>query len=257
MGFLVYEDETLEDLQLNNLYIIQKKESSFRFGMDAVILAGFAKAGPGDTVVDLGTGTGIIAILMSAKTKADKIIGIEIQPDIADMARRSVEGNGLASRVSIEVMDIKEAASRLPAGRIDVVVANPPYTKCGGGLVNPSESRAISRHEILCTLGDVVKAASMLLRNHGEFYMVHRPDRLCDIMVEMRKNRLEPKELRLVCPRVGEAPSLVLVRGKRNGNPGMKLLAPLYIYDSDGSYTSEVRSIYGLMGNHQASDDAG
>lgn len=245
LGFLVYDDETLEDLQLNNLYIIQKKES-FRFGMDAVLLAGFAKARPGDTIVDLGTGTGIMAILMSAKTMADKIIGLEIQPDIADMARRSVEGNGLSSRVSIEVLDIKDAARHLPAGGIDVVVTNPPYTKWGGGLVNPDESRAISRHEILCTLEDVVKTASSLLRCHGEFYMVHRPDRLCDIMVEMRNNQLEPKELRMVCPRAGDAPSLLLIKGIRRGNSGMKLLAPLYIYDADGNYTSEVRSIYGL-----------
>jgi len=244
LEFRVYEDETLEDLQLDNLYIIQKKKS-FRFGMDAVLLAGFARAGAGDTVVDLGTGSGIVAILMSAKTKAEKIIGIEIQPDIADMARRSVEGNNLSSRVSIEVMDIKEAADRLPSGRIDVVVSNPPYTKCGGGLVSPGESRAISRHEILCTLEDVVKAASSLLRNHGEFYMVHRPDRLSDIVTEMRRYRLEPKELRIVCPRFGDAPSLLLIKGVRNGNPGMKLLAPLYIYDADGNYTDEVRAIYG------------
>lgn len=245
MGFLVYEDETLEDLQTNNLFLIQKKDA-FRFGMDAVLLAGFARAKPGDTIVDLGTGTGIVAILLSAKTRAEKIIGLEIQPDIADMARRSVEGNGLAGRVSIEVMDIKEAASYLPAGGIDVVVANPPYTKWGGGLVNPDESRAISRHEILCTLKDVVRTAASLLKFHGEFYMVHRPDRLCDIMVEMRNNQLEPKELRMVCPRVGDVPSLLLIKGLRKGNPGMKLLAPLYIYDADGNYSSEVRSIYGI-----------
>ena len=159
MGFLVNDDETLENLLLDNLFIIQKKDS-FRFGMDAVLLAAFARARPGETIVDLGTGTGIVAILMSAKTKAKKIIGIEIQPDIAEMARRSVEGNGLSDKVSIEVMDIMEASRHLPAGKIDVVVANPPYSKWGGGLPNPDESRAISRHEILCALEDVVMAAS-------------------------------------------------------------------------------------------------
>jgi len=255
LGFLVYDDETLEDLQLNNLYIIQKKDA-FRFGMDAVLLAGFAKARPGETIVDLGTGTGIIAILLSAKTRAERIIGLEIQPGIADMARRSVEGNGLSGRVSIEVMDIREAAHHLPAGEIDVVVANPPYTKWGGGLVNPDESRAISRHEIMCTLKDVVKTAASLLRYHGEFYMVHRPDRLCDIMVEMRKNQLEPKELRIVCPRAGDPPSLLLIKGMRNGNPGMKLLSPLYIYDADGNYTIEARSIYNLPEKADTPDDA-
>jgi len=246
LGFQVYEDETLEDLQLNNLWLIQKKDS-FRFGMDAVLLADFAKAGPGDTVVDLGTGTGIVAILMSAKTQARKFIGLEIQPDIADMARRSVEGNGLSQRVSIQEMDIKEVAIRLPAGKHDVVVTNPPYTKWGGGLINPNESRAIARHEILCTLADVLRAAAHLLKVRGAFYMVHRPDRLCDIMVEMRKNQLEPKVLRMVYPRPGEPPSLLLIKGIRNGNPGMRLMAPLYIYDTDGNYTGELRSIYGLL----------
>jgi len=246
LGFEVYDDETLEDLQLNNLRLIQKRDA-FRFGMDAVLLADFAKAGPGDSVVDLGTGSGIVAILMSARTQAEKIIGLEIQPEIADMARRSVEGNGLSHRISIQQMDIREAASRLPVGKYDVVVTNPPYTRCGGGLINPNESRAIARHEILCTLEDVVKAAAHLLRVRGEFYMVHRPDRLCDIMVEMRKNQLEPKVLRMVCPRPGDPPSLLLVMGIRNGNPGMKLLAPLYIYDTDGNYTGELRSIYGLL----------
>jgi len=255
MGFLVYDDETLEDLQLNNLYIIQKKDS-FRFGMDAVLLAGFSRARPGETIVDLGTGTGILAILLAAKTRAERIVGIEIQPGIADMARRSVEGNGLSGRVSIEVMDIREAARHLPAGEIDVVVTNPPYTKWGGGLINPEQSRAISRHEILCTLEDVVKAASSLLRHHGEFYMVHKPDRLCDIMVEMRKNQLEPKELRMVCPRMGDPPSLILIRGMRGGNPGMKLLQPLYIYDSDGNYTKEARSIYATPENDFMPEDA-
>ncbi len=255
MGFLVNDDETLENLLLDNLFIIQKKDS-FRFGMDAVLLAAFARARPGETIVDLGTGTGIVAILMSAKTKAKKIIGIEIQPDIAEMARRSVEGNGLSDKVSIEVMDIMEASRHLPAGKIDVVVANPPYTKWGGGLPNPDESRAISRHEILCALEDVVMAASSLLRHHGEFYMVHRPDRLCDIMVEMRKNHLEPKELRVVCPRVGDAPSLLLIKGLRNGNPGMKLLSPLYIYDANGNYTSELRSIYNMSEKADTPDDA-
>lgn len=245
MGFQVYDDETLEDLQLNNLFLIQKKES-FRLGMDAVLLSGFAKARPGDCIVDLGTGTGIVAILLSAKTQAGRIIGLEIQPELADMARRSVEGNGLSHRISIEVMDIREAASHLPAGKHDVVVTNPPYTKWGGGLVNPDESKAISRHEILCTLEDVVKTAAFLLRYHGEFYMVHRPDRLCDIMVEMRKNQLEPKELRMICPRAGDPPSLLLIKGIRNGSSGMKLLAPLYIYDADGGYSSELKSIYGL-----------
>lgn len=242
MSFTVFENETLEDLQINNLFLIQKKDA-FRFGMDAVLLANFARAKPGSKVIDLGTGTGIIPLLLSTKTKAKSIMGIEIQPEIAEMAERSVQGNGLSDRIQIQKFDIRECRQKLSTV-FDVVVTNPPYTKIGGGIVNPMETKAMARHEILCTLSDVIRTASELLKYHGEFYMVHRPDRLCDIMVEMRSFKLEPKELRLVCPREGETPSLILIKGLNKGNAGMKLLPPLNIYDVNGNYSDETRIYY-------------
>lgn len=244
MGFIVLEGETLEDLQLNNLYIIQKRDA-FRFGMDAVLLANSVRARLGDRVVDLGTGTGIIPMLLTARTQAAKITGIEIQPDIADMAVRSVEGNGLGERIEIRVMDIKNCKEKL-GNDYEIVVTNPPYTRYGSGLVNPDEAKAIARHEIMCTLSDVIEASASLLKYHGEFYMVHRPDRLCDIMTEMRRFGLEPKELRLVCPRIGDPASLILIKGINKGNPGMRQLSTLYIYDASGNYSKEARICYGM-----------
>jgi len=244
LNFIIHDDESLEDLQINQLYILQKK-TEFRFGMDAVLLANFVMARLGARIIDLGTGTGILPLLISAKTQAERIIGIEIQHEIAEMAKRSVTGNALDDRIEIMELDIKACVETLGSCCCDVVVSNPPYTKVGSGLVNPDSSKAIARHEILCSLRDIVMTAAALLKNHGEFYMVHRPDRLCDIMTEMRNARIEPKLLRLVCPRLGQAPSLILVSGMKNGNPGMKHLPPLFIYTPSGDYSEEARVIYG------------
>ena len=243
MNFTVMPDETLEDLKLNGLYILQKK-AAFRFGVDAVILSHFVSARKDQKILDIGTGTGIIPILLSAKTEAKFITGLEIQYDIAAMARRSVEGNDLNDRIEIITGDIKEAHSLFGASVYDVVVTNPPYTKVGGGLTNSDNSKAIAKHELFCTLDDVLKNAAYALKPQGVFYMVHRPDRLTDILVGMRKYKLEPKLIRMVCPREGEAPSLLLVKGLKNGNPGLKVLQQLIIYDKNGQYTAETRMIY-------------
>lgn len=245
MSFAVLPDETLEDLQLNGLFILQKKDS-FRFGMDAVLLSNFVMAGKDKRVLDLGTGTGIIPILLSAKTKAQKFIGIEIQPEIADMAQRSVDGNNLGNKIEVVKGDIKQAVSIFGKGSFDVVVTNPPYTRVGSGLVNPGDTKAISRHEIYCTLHDILKISADLLKPHGEFFMVHRPERLTDIIDGMRKVNLEPKILRMVCARLGKEPSLILIKGLKNGNSGMKIMPVLYIYDGDGNYTDEARIQYSI-----------
>jgi len=245
MAFVVMPDETLEDLQLNGLFILQKKDS-FRFGMDAVLLSNFVTAGRGKSVLDLGTGTGIIPILLSAKTKAEKIIGIEIQQEMADMAQRSVDGNNLGDMIGIVKGDIRQAVSIFGKSSFDVVVTNPPYTRAGSGYVNPEDSRAISRHEILCKLEDVLKTSAEILKPNGEFFMVHRPERLADIIDGMRQVNLEPKLLRLVCARVGKEPSLILIKGLKSGNPGMKIVPVLYIYDENGDYTIEARIQYSM-----------
>ncbi len=243
MGFVVLPDETLEDLQIQGLFILQKMDA-FRFGLDAVLLSNFVVARRHQKVLDLGTGTGIIPILLAAKTEAQSITGIEIQPDISAMAQRSVDGNGLNNRVKIVTGDIKSAVSLLGASIYDVIVSNPPYTKVGGGVVNLSESKAIARHELLCALEDVLVNTAALLKPQGEFFMVHRPDRLTDIMEGMRKVKIEPKLLRLVCPREGDKPSLILIKGLKNGNPGLAILPNLVMYDQGGQYTEEASILY-------------
>lgn len=238
MGFMSLPDETLEDLQLKGLYILQKKDA-FRFGMDAVLLSSFVSAKKHQRILDLGTGTGIIPILLAAKTDAEWITGLEIQPEIAAMAKRSVDGNGLNNRVDIVEGDIKDVGTLLGPATYDVVVTNPPYTRVGSGLLNPVESKAIARHEISCTLEDVLVNGASMLKPQGNFFMVHRPDRLTDVLEGMRKVRVEPKFLCMVCPREGDAPSLFLVKGSKNGNPGIKIMPNLVIYDKEGQYTKE------------------
>lgn len=246
MGFEVLPDETLEDLQINGLFLLQKKDS-FRFGMDAVLLSNFVKAKEHRNVLDLGTGTGIIPVLVSAKTNAKSITGLEIQSDIADMAKRSIDGNNLNHRISIKKGDIKEAVSIFGAATYDIVVTNPPYSKVGSGRINNQDSKAISKHELCCNLDDVLTNSAAILKPQGEFYMVHRPERLTDIIVGMRKVKIEPKLLRMVCPYSGKAPSLLLVKGLKNGNPGLKVLPDLIIYDEFGEYTKEARIQYSIV----------
>lgn len=245
MGFDIWPDETLEDLQLNGLFLLQKK-SSFRFGMDAVLLSNFVTAKKGQRILDLGTGTGIIPVLLSAKTKAEKITGLEIQSDIVDMAHRSIVGNTLNDIIEIVKGDIKEAVSIFGAATYDIVVTNPPYIRSGSGLINTADTKAIARHEIYCTLGDVLKSSAGLLKPQGEFFMVHRPERLTDILEGMRKVKIEPKILRMVCSKVGKEPSLLLVKGLKNGNPGIKILPSLIIYDETGKYTQEAQIQYSI-----------
>ncbi len=236
--------ERLDDLQRNGLKIIQDPER-FCFGMDAVLLSGFATAPEGGRVLDLGTGTGIIPILMSAKTKAAELVGLEIQPDSADMASRSVKLNDLESKIKIVQGDIKEAGQLFEAASFDVVTSNPPYMIGGHGLQNPEAPKAIARHEVMCELEDVVKAAARCLKSGGKFYMVHRPFRLAEIMVVMHDYKLEPKRMQLVYPFVDKEPSMVLIEGARGGKSRITVEKPLIIYQSPGKYTDEIYDIYG------------
>jgi tRNA1Val (adenine37-N6)-methyltransferase len=238
------ENETVDDLQCKGLKIIQKKDG-YRFGIDAVLLSSFADVRKNDKVIDLGTGSGIIPILISAKTGAKSITGLEIQPDMAEMACRSVRMNDLEEKISIVCGDIKKAAEIFGKSSFNCVISNPPYMNKGGGLVNPAEMRAISRHEILCTLEDVISAANKLLPPAGRFAMIHRPERIADIICLMRKYSIEPKSMRFVHPSPYKKPGMVLIRGAKNGNAQLKVLEPLYIYNSEGNYTDEINRIYG------------
>lgn len=239
----ILENERLDDLQYKGLKLLQKKDG-FCFGVDAVLLSHFAQVAKDSTVIDLGTGTGIIAVLLAGKREPRKVIGLEIQPEIAEMAARSVKLNGLEDKVEIVQGDIKDAVKLFGASSFDAVVSNPPYMEKGGGLLNPADTKAIARHEILCTLEDVVSAAARLLKPGGRFYMVHRPQRLADIICQMRSHTIEPKYLRLIHPSPGKKPNLLLISGTRNGNPELVVQEPLYIYDSEGHYSREIDQIY-------------
>ncbi|MBQ9304259.1 tRNA1(Val) (adenine(37)-N6)-methyltransferase [Butyrivibrio sp.] len=237
--------ERLDDLQRNGYRIIQDPDK-FCFGMDAVLLSGFASAPDGGRVLDLGTGTGIIPILMAAKTGAKELVGLEIQPESAEMANRSVILNDLEEKVKIVEGDIKEAGELFEAASFDVVTSNPPYMIGGHGLQNPDGPKAIARHEVLCDLEDVVKAASRCLKPGGKFYMVHRPFRLAEIMVVMNRYKLEPKRMRLVYPFIDKEPSMVLIEGARGGKSRITVEPPLIIYESQHKYTKEIYDIYGF-----------
>ena len=241
---LLKENERIDDLQRNHYRIIQDP-GRFCFGMDAVLLSGFAKAKQGDRVLDLGTGTGIIPILMEAKTSAKNLVGLEIQPDSADMARRSVRLNGLEKKIEIITGDIKEAESLFGAASFDVVTSNPPYMTEHHGITNPEAPKAIARHELLCSLEDVISQSSRLLKPGGNFFMVHRPFRLVDIFVLLREYKLEPKRMKLVYPFADKEPNMVLIEGLRGGNPHITIEKPLIVYQKPGVYTEEIYDIYG------------
>ncbi len=243
MQVTLRETERIDDLQRNNLKIIQDP-SKFCFGMDAVLLSGFASVKAGEKAIDLGTGTGIIPLLLSAKTDGDHFTGLEIQSDMAEMAARSVAMNDLIERITIDCGDIKEASERYGASSFDVVTSNPPYMIGGHGVQNPESAKAIARHEVKCTLDDIVRETASLLVPHGRCYFVHRPFRLVDLFVSMRNYGVEPKRMRLVYPYVDREPNMVLVEGARGGNPRLTVEKPLVVYQPDGSYTDEIIDIY-------------
>ena len=240
---LIKPGERVDDLERNGLRIIQNREL-FCFGMDAVLLSGFAKVRKGERVIDLGTGTGIIPILLSGKTEGSEFTGLEIQPAVADMARRSVLLNGISDRVNIVEGDIRELPESL-SPPYDVVTSNPPYMKSLHGLANPSDTKAVSRHEVSCTLKDVCSSAARLLNSGGRFYMVHRPLRLPEIITELKAAKLEPKRLRFVHPYKDREANMVLIEAVKGAGPECRVLEPLIIYTEPGKYTEEIYTIYG------------
>ncbi len=276
---ILNENERLDDLEFNNLKIIQNKEG-FCFGIDSVLASNFAsEVKRGSVGVDLGTGTGIISILLASKTNLAKIFGIEIQKEIADMAKRSVELNNLQDKIEILNLNIKDILKekceedglnkekntelknikvngpkkiekeffyeKLKKDSFDFVVTNPPYKKLETGKTNENEYKYVSRHEVEATLEDFIKVSKYLLKDKGAIYMVHRPDRLVDIIELMRKYKLEPKKIRFVYSSIEKPPTLVLIKGIKNANAFLKTEKPLIIYGKDGNYTEEIYKIYG------------
>ena len=243
MKNLVHEHERIDDLQINNLKIIQNPEG-FCFGIDAVLLANFVKLKKNAKVADLGTGTAIIPILLAGKSKTSHFTALEIQKDIADMAERSIKLNRLENRIKILSIDLKDAEKFLEVNKYDVVTSNPPYMH-SKGLINADDKKAISKHEVKCTLEDVIKTASRLLRHNGRVFMVHRPIRLTDIMFYCRQYKLEPKYLQFIHPTYNKKPNLLLLECVKSAKPELKILDPLYVYNGEGEYTDDIFRIYG------------
>ena len=244
MEIKLEENERIDDLEFKNLKVIQNK-NGFCFGMDAVLLSDFAKnIKRNATVLDLGTGTGIIPILLCGKTKLKKVIGVEIQEEVAKMAKKSILLNGLEGRFEILNCNIKELNKIYKKQTFDVIVTNPPYKKQNSGIVNENEKKVISRHEITANLEDFIKIAKDLLKDKGELYMVHRPERLVDILELMRKYKIEPKRIRFVYSNPNSESKLVLIEATKNAKSFVKIEKPLYVYNESGHYTQEILQIY-------------
>ena len=237
------ENERIDDLQ-NGYYIIQDPKK-FCFGIDAVLLSDFAAVRKEEKVLDMGTGTGIIPILMCARNQSGHFTGLEIQEDFVSLARKSILMNRLDKRIDIVQGDIKEAALLFGAASFHVVTCNPPYMIQEHGGMSPAAPRAIARHEVLCRLEDVVCQTAKVLKDRGRLYLVHRPFRLAEIIDTLCRYHLEPKRMRLVHPFVDKEPNMVLIEAAKGGRPRLKVEAPLIVYQKNGEYTDEIHTIYG------------
>ncbi len=242
---ILKENERIDDLQINNYKIIQNKKG-FCFGIDSVILANFAcDIKNNANVVDLGTGTGIIGFLLLAKKNIKKITGIEIQEEVADMANRSIELNNLKNKFNIINCDVKNILKYIPRDSCDVVISNPPYKKINTGRKSCDEKNLISRHEVMADIFDFIKASKEILKDKGTLYLVHRPERLSDIMYALKTNKIEPKKIQFVYSKINsEEAKLVLIKAVKNGGQFSKVIAPLYIYKENGEYTDDILKIY-------------
>ena len=241
---VVKENESIDELQLKGLKLIQKKDS-FRFGVDAVLLSEFANIKKNFRVIDLCTGTGIVPFLILGKYEPKEIVGIEVQEEIAEMANRSTVLNNVEDKIKFINRDLKDIEFLKQLGRFDALTVNPPYKLNNSGIVNPSDKLAIARHEVLCTLEDVIATSRILLKDNGRMYMVHRPERLADILTLMRKYKIEPKRIRMVHPNTKKSPNIVLIEGQRDGGKFLKWDPPLYVYNDNGEYSDEINKIYG------------
>lgn len=238
------KDERIDDLEYKGLKIIQNK-NGFCFGIDAILLSDFAKEIKKDSkVLDLGTGTGILGILLCKKTELKNIIGVEIQKDVYDMAQRSIKLNNLEDKFSVINADIKELEKKLELQSFDAIVTNPPYKKDNTGLKNDNEYEIISRHEVKCNLEDVIRVSSKLLKNNGKFFMVQRPERIKDIIINLEKYKMQIKEMRFVYPNMSKKPNMILIKAVKGARDFLNVQEPLFVYNEDGTYTDEILKIY-------------
>lgn len=237
--------ERIDDLQINNLKLIQNPEY-FCFGVDAVLLSDYCRSIKDNSLIfEIGTGNGIIPILLSAKIKFKKIYSIEIQKELFNLAKRNVELNNLENNIELINDDINNIEKYFGKNTFDAVFTNPPYKKKGSGITNDNKYIEIAKHEITCSLENIIQKSNYLLKPSGKFFMIHRPDRLIDICYLMRKYIIEPKRIQFVHSRMNEQPVLLLIEGVKNAKPFLKIDKPLYIYDENGNYTNEIYKIYG------------
>lgn len=232
------------DIVPGTQYKIIQNKNKFSYGTDAIFLSDFAR--PKGVVMDLGSGTGIIPLRLAVKKGYKKIYGVEIQNDVAKLAKENIKINNLEDKIEILNMDLKELPNKFNKATFDTVVSNPPYMKSGGAIINPDQNFALSRHEIACNIEDIIEVSNYLLQPLGKLYLVHRPDRLTDILSLMRKYKIEPKYIRFVQPKIEKKPNLILIEGLKGGKPDLKFYDPLIIYNEDGSYTEEIYKIYGM-----------
>ncbi len=241
--FEVRADERLDDLQNNGMKLLQKKHG-FRFGMDSVLLKDFVRLKPGERVADLGTGSAVLPILLSQKEKTAFFHAFEWQPELADMAARSVRGNQLDGRIAIHCADLRSADQIIGKASVHVVVCNPPYGKKDSILESPNENKRLSKQETTCTIDEILISCGSILKNQGRLYMVFPSHRMLELFDGMRRHRLEPKRVRTVCGKVSKAPYLILAEGVKNARPMLHWLPPLIVYREDGSETDELKQIY-------------
>jgi len=237
------QTETLDTLFEGRLRILQKKEG-YRFSIDALLLAHFTQPGPKDRIIDLGTGCGIIPLILTFRRKASKVIGVEIQRSLADLARRNAALNRLASRIKIWEKDLKDLTTERLQGTFSLVLSNPPYRKAGSGRINPQEEKALARHEIKATLEDVLHCAYYLLKEKGRLIMIYPASRATDLVQEMRTFHLEPKRLQFVHSHRKDEASLFMVEALKEGHAQVKVLPPFFVYDSEGKYTPEAQKLF-------------
>lgn len=235
-------DLRIDDLQINGLKLMQDK-NLFCFGTDAVLLANFAKIPKNTDVLDIGTGNGIIPVLLSAKTGAKHITAIEIQEQSYNLAVKNIELNNLTDRISVVFGDVKEKS--LLKNQFNYITCNPPYKKVGTGIKNPDSPLAIARHELTLTLDDLFMCAGRLLVSKGKIAVVHKPERLAEIFYTMNKYRIEPKRVQFVySDKKSAEPSLVIVEGAKDGGAGLRYEENLYVYDEKGNYTANISDLY-------------
>ncbi len=247
---ILKENERIDYVPGSNLKIIQDKKR-FCYGIDAILLSKFVKIKNKEQVMDLGTGTGIVPLRIYDLFKPKKIMGIEIQSEVAEMANRSIKINNLEDRIEIINMDLKDISFKFKKSTFDIITSNPPYIKKGSGIINPDETFALSRHEIQCTIEDIMEVSAYLLKERGRLYLIHRPNRLVDIIWFSRKYNLEPKTIRFVQSRIYEKPNLLLLECVKGGNVELKFEKPLIVYDNNGNYTEEIYEIYGMKKENQ------